>query len=192
LEKKLKMKKPIRIVFMLPVFILLAGLACKFSGGPTPPRVVPVSTEQAQNLSKTVQSAKPDPTSGNISITITEAQITSYVVQNLRENYEPILSNPVIVFQPNQVELYGTIQGDAVTANGRVVMSVVINEQGQPVVTIREANFGPIPVPSGLLSNLSVAVDRSISDAMKSYRADYKLQSVRFDTGTATIAIAKK
>lgn len=176
----------------VPVFILMVGLACQFSGGPTPPRVVPVSTEQAQNLSKTVQSVKPDPTSGNINITVTEAQITSYVVENLRENYEPILNNPVIVFQPNQVELYGAIQGDSVSANGRVVMSVVVDEQGQPLVTIREANFGPIPVPAGLLSNLSVAIDRSISDAMKNYRADYKLQSIRFDTGTATIVIVKK
>ena len=186
------MKKTIRTLLWLPVFILLVGLACQFSGGPTPPRVVPVSTEQAENLSKTVQSVKPDPTSGNINITVTEAQITSYVVQNLRENYEPILSNPVIVFQPNQVELYGTIQGDAVSANGRVVMSVVVDEQSQPVVTIREANFGPIPVPSGLLSNLSVAIDRSIADAMKNYRTDYKLQSIHFDTGTATIVIVKK
>lgn len=170
----------------------MVGLACQFSGGPTPPRAVPVSTEQAQSLSKTVQSAKPDATTGSVSITVTEAQVTSYVVQNLRDNYEPILKDPVIVFQPDQVELYGTIQGDAVSANGRVIMTVVIDDQGKPVVTIREANFGPIPVPAGLLTNLTTAIDKSISDAMKKSTVDYKLQSIQIGTGTATIVIVKK
>jgi hypothetical protein len=186
------MRKPIRVVLMLPVLILVVGLACSLSGGPTPPRAVPVSTEQSQNLSKTVQSAKPDVKTGNITITVTEAQVTSYMVQNLRDNYEPILSNPVIVFQPDQVELYGTIQGDSVSANGRVILSVTVDESGKPVVNIREANFGPIPVPAGLLSNLTVAIDKSIADAMKNYRSDYKLQSISFATGTATLVITKK
>jgi hypothetical protein len=186
------MKKPMRIVLLVPVFVLMVSLACSFSGGPTPPRPVIVSTEQAQNLSKTVQSAKPDDSTGNISITVTEAQFTSYVVTNLRDNYEPILSNPVIIFQPDQVELYGTIQGDGISANGRVVLTVTIDEQGKPVVAIREANFGPIPIPGGLLSNLSQAIDKSITDAMSNNRTDYKLKSIRFATGIATVVIAKK
>lgn len=186
------MNKPIRNVLLVPLFILLVGMACQFSGGPTPPRTVPVSTEQAQNLSKTVQSAKPDATTGLITVTVTESQVTSYVVQNLRANYEPILSNPVIVFQPNQAEIYGTIQGDSVSANGRLVLGITIDAQGKPAVTIQEANFGPIPVPAGLLSNLTQAIDRSIADAMKNERTEYKLKSISFATGTATVVIAKK
>lgn len=186
------MKKTMVTILLVPLFVLMVGLACQLSGGPTPPRPVPVSTEQAQNLSKTMASAKPDDKTGLITVTVTEAQVTSYVVQNLRANYEPILDNPVIIFQPDQAELYGTIKGDSVTANGRLVLTVAIDAQGKPVVTIKEANFGPIQVPEGLLSNLSQAIDRSISDALKSDSTNYKLQSIRFATGTATVVVAKK
>jgi hypothetical protein len=186
------MIKTARTLLLLPCLVLLIGLACQLSGGPTPPRSVPVSTEQSESLSKTVQSAKPDPKSGKISITMTEAQITSYVVTNLRDNYEPILLKPVVIFQPDQVEIYGTIQGDSVSADGRVICKVKIDAQGKPVIDITEANFGPIPVPAGLVNNLTIVVDKAITDSMKEYSSDYRLESITFKTGTATLVIAKK
>jgi hypothetical protein len=186
------MIKTVRTILLLPCLVLLIGLACQLSGGPTPPRNVPVSTEQAQSLNKTVQAAKPDPKSGKITITLTEAQITSYVVANLRDNYEPILLNPVVIFQANQVEIYGTIQGDSVSANGRVICKVKIDAEGKPLIDIVEANFGPIPVPAGLVNNLTVVVDKAITDSMKEYRSEYRLESITFSTATATLVIAKK
>jgi hypothetical protein len=184
--------KPIRSLLLLPVLILITGLACQLSGGPTPPRPVPTLPDAAQSLNQTVATVKPDQKTGDVSITVTESQVTSYVMQNLQDNYSPILSDPVIVFQPNHVELYGTIKGDNISANGRVIMTVTIDDQGQPVVKITEANFGPIPVPTSLLSNLSTAVDRSIADSMKDYQSDYRLKSISFDTGKATIVVTKK
>ena len=186
------MRKPILTFLMLPGLVLLIGLACQLSGGPTPPRNVTVSTAEAQSLNKTVQAAKPDPKSGKISITVTESQITSYVVTNLRNNYEPILLDPVVIYQPGQVEIYGTIQGDSIKANGRVIFTVKIDNQGKPQLDIVEANFGPIPVPTGLLTNLTTAVDRSITDSMKEYSTDYRLESITLASGTATLTIAKK
>jgi hypothetical protein len=191
MEKKI-MFKTVRTILLLPVLVLVIGLACQLSGGPTPPRNVPVSTEQSQSLNKTVQAAKPDPKSGKITISMTEAQITSYIVINLRENYQPILLNPVVIFQPDQVEIYGTIQGDSVSANGRVVCKVKIDSLGKPLVEITEANFGPIPVPAGLVNNLTVVVDKAIADSMKEYSSEYRLESITFNTATATLVIAKK
>jgi hypothetical protein len=186
------MQKPLRTLLLLPGLMLLVGLACQLSGGPTPPRVVPINTQQAQSLNQTVQAAKPDLKSGKLTITVTEAQITSYIVVNLRSDYEAILADPVVIFQPGQVELYGTIQGDSIKANGRVIFKVKIDSQGKPVLEIVEANFGPIPVPAGLLTNLTTAVDRSITDSMKQYQSDYRLESITFNAGTATLVITKK
>ncbi len=186
------MTKSIRSVLLLPIVVLLVSLACQLSGGPTPPRPVAISPDQAQSLNQTVQTAQPDPKTGKVTLTVTESQITSYVVQNLHDNYAPILSDPVIVFQPGRVELYGTIKGDSISANGRVIMTVTIDSQGKPIVVISEANFGPIPVPTSLLDNLSTSVDRSIADSMKDYQSDYRLESITFDTGTAKIVLTKK
>ena len=186
------MKKTYVTFLTLPVLILIVSLACNLSGGPTPPRAVPTSPELAQSVETTLQTVQPDPTSGKLQFTVTEAQMTSYVNYNLRQDFEPILKNPVIVFQPDKMELYGTIQSDSITANGQVVMSVDINDQGKPSVKITEANFGPIPVPTGLLTNLSTAIDRSLSDAMSQNNSDYQLESIKITTGSATVTIRKK
>jgi hypothetical protein len=186
------MLKPIRSILLLPVIILFAGLACQLSGGPTPPRPVPTLPDAAQSLNKTIETVQPEATTGKISITVTEAQVTSYVVQNLKDNYAAILSDPVIVFQPGHIELYGTIKGDNIAANGRVIMTVSVDDQGNPVVKATEANFGPIPVPASLLTNLSTAVDQSIANSMKDYPSDYRLESITINTGTATIVLTRK
>jgi hypothetical protein len=186
------MKKPFVYFLTLPVFILMVGLACSLSGGPTPPREVKTSPELARSVDSSLQTAQPNPTTGMIRFTVTESQMTSYVVYNLRQDFEPILKNPVIVFQPDRIELYGTIQGDSITANGRVVMSVNINGQGEPSVKIVEANFGPFPVPTGLLDNLSTAIDRSLTDAVSNNNTGYQLDSILITSGSATITIRKK
>jgi hypothetical protein len=186
------MPKSLRSLLILPVVIFLVGVACNLSGGPTPPRSVPIVPPQEQKLDQKIETLQPDPNTGQISITVTEAQITTYIIENLQKDYESILTNPVVVFQPGQVELYGTIKGDAFSTNGRVAMSVTINSDGKPVVEIREANFGPFPIPSGLLSNLSTAVDNAIADSMSEYQSEYRLESITFTTGTATIVLIKK
>lgn len=186
------MKKPFLYFLTLPVLILWVGLACSLSGGPTPPREINISPELAQSVASSVQTAQPDPTTGKLQFTITEDQMTSYVVYNLRQDFEPLLNNPVIVFQPDRIELYGTIQGDSITANGRVVMSININGQGEPSVKIIEANFGPIPIPAGLLDNLSTVIDHSLTDGMSNQNTGYQMDSILITTGSATITLRKK
>lgn len=178
--------------FILPVLIIVFGMACNLSGGPTPPRQVTNSPELAKSVEASVQTVQPNPTTGKIQYTITEAEMTSYVNQNLSKNFDPILKNPVVVFQPDRLELYGTISGDNISANGRVAMSVDVDDQGKPSVKITEANFGPIPVPASLLTNLSTAIDRSLEDAMTQNNSDYRLESIKITTGSATVTLRKK
>ncbi len=185
------MKKNLYIL-TLPVLILIVGLACNLSGGPTPPREVPTSPELAQDVGKTVQAVQPDPTSGILQYTVTEAELTSYIVFNLKQDYEAILKNPVIVLQPDQLELYGTVVSDSINANGRIVMKVNVDDQGKPKVTITEANFGPFPVPAGLLDNLSKTIDRSLEDAMTKNNSDYRVESIKINTGSAVVTLRKK
>lgn len=186
------MKNKTISIFILPVLVVLFGLACNLSGGPTPPRQVTNSPELARSVEAGVQTVHPNPTTGKIQYTITEAQMTSYVNQNLRKDFDPILKDPVIVFQPDQLELFGTISGDTINANGRVAMSVQVDDLGKPSVKITEANFGPFPIPAGLLSNLSTAIDHSLADAMTQNNSDFRLESIKITTGTATVTLRKK
>jgi hypothetical protein len=186
------MSKSLRSILILPGLILLVGLACNLSSGPTPPRPVPTVPPQDQRIDQMVQTVQPDPNTGKLTVSITEAQITTYIIENLQKEYQAILTNPVVIFQPGQVELYGTIKTNGITANGKIAMSVAVDPNGDPVVKILDANFGPFPIPSDLLDNLSTSVDNAIMDSMKENQSDYRLESITFTTGAATIVLTKK
>ncbi len=71
-------------------------------------------------------------------------------------------------------------------------MSITVDPNGEPNVKILDANFGPFPIPSDLLDNLSTSVDQAILDSMKDNQSDYRLESITFTTGVATIVLTKK
>ncbi len=186
------MARPLRYILILPMLIILVGTACKLSGGPTPPRPVPTLAPQDQTIDQMAQTLQPDPNIGKLEITITEAQLTTYIIENLQKDYQAILANPVVIFQPDQVELYGSIKSDSISADGKIAMSITVDPNGEPIVKILNANFGPFPIPSDLLNNLSTTVDQAILDSMKDNQADYRLESITFTTGVATIVFTKK
>jgi len=204
MEKNIYMTKPILRILALPLILLVVGLACNLSSNPTSAPPVPTSPEvirtvaptttpiATQDLEQVVKTAQAESAPGKVEITVTQAQITDYITKNLSEQYSSVLSNPVVTFQPGQVVVTGTVQASPFTADGKVVMTVDVDPQGQPQVNIVEANFGPIPIPAGALSNLSDAVDRSIADAMKDYQSEYRLESITFSTGQAKIVLVKK
>jgi hypothetical protein len=184
--------KPFRNLLILPLIIVILGLACQLSGGPTPSRNVPVSAKQASDLEQLWQKATPDPQTGKITVTMTEAQVSSYVVYNLKDRLEPVLKSPVVLFEKDQIELYGTIHSDSIDANGRIVFSLTIDAQGQPSVQIKEANFGPIPVPTGLLGDISTAINKSLVEATAKSTVNYQLESVSLSSGSAKLTIIPK
>jgi hypothetical protein len=186
------MRKQFQSLLLLPTILLIVGLACQLSGGPTPPRAVNISQEQAFKVLTPENTIKIQPTTGIVTIQITEAQASSYVAYELRDRFEPLLKNPVILFQTNRVELYGTFQSDSISANGMVSAAVKIDEQGNPKVNITDASFGPIPVPSELLANLSTTIDKTIKDATQKYEKDYKIESITISPGLATILLRHK
>lgn len=183
------MRKILKPLLILPLLMLLVSLACQLSGGPTPQRVVNISPEQAQSVLTPDNTIKTEPTTGKVTVQMTEAQATSYLVYNFRDRYESVLRDPVILFQDGRAEIYGTIYSESISASGMVSISVKINDQGNPSVSINQANFGQIPIPPGLLANLSKVIDQLLRDATQQYQKNYQLESITFSPGVATITL---
>ena len=191
------MSKTLRSILILPVLIFLVGVACNLSGSATPSKVI-TPTKVSQQLPQILPTKEIIPTSppeqkpDQITFSISEDQMTANMIQNMPEDVAASLSNPKVKFNPGQVELTATIKGDIISADGRIVMTVNIDPDGKAKIDILDANLGPFPVPPGLLSDLSTAVDNAIADSMKEYQSEYRLESVTFSTGVATIVLTKK
>lgn len=167
---------------LLYVMVILAGasLACTINaGGPEPPGPpIPVSEEALQGLENAWQNAEVDPAAGVFAFTLTESQLTSAIAINLEKQADPIIQNPQIYLQDGQIILYGIIVRDSITANTRITILPVLDENGRLSLQIVSADFGPIPAPPEALESLSGLVDELLTGSIAQIAASIQIEGL--------------
>ncbi|MGH2524686.1 MAG: hypothetical protein ACRDH2_19440, partial [Anaerolineales bacterium] len=128
------MQRSFRFWIMLCVISLgAASLACGLPGrgGPTPPASpIPVSTEAAGELLDVWKSAVENSSNGEVSVVVTEAQLTSYAAIKLAEQEDPPLRDPQIFLRDGKVQIYGTAKAGSLTAPAVIILSAVVTPEG--------------------------------------------------------------
>lgn len=187
--------------YALPIFLLtlvLTSLACMINvGGPDysslPP--VPVSTEYAQSIRDEVQRAfEEGAQTGSITLNLTEEQITSYLatrLQNdpsLQRNSQPFITEPQVYLQDGQMQIYGKTQQGMFTANIGIVVSVGVDENGQPKIEIASADFGPLPAPEGLRDSVEAMVREAYTGSLGPVATGLRIETITIANGIMTVS----
>ncbi|HXF83957.1 MAG TPA: hypothetical protein VNK49_01070 [Anaerolineales bacterium] len=181
----------------LPLLVLLfASLACTvFVGGPDysdrPP--IPVSTEAAESLKEEIQRAfEAGAQSGEVTITITESQITSVLALRLQRNQAgqeepPLISEPQVYLRDGQMQIFGKTKQGIFTANIGIVVAVSVDENGKPKIEITSADFGPFPVPETLKEIISAMIDEAYTGSLGPVATGLRIQTIVIADGLMTI-----
>lgn len=187
--------------YALPIFLLtlvLTSLACMINvGGPDysslPP--VPVSTEYAQSIRDEVQRAfEEGAQTGSITLNLTEEQITSYLAtrfQNdpgLQRNSQPLITEPQVYLQDGQMQIYGKTQQGMFTANIGIVVSVGVDENGQPKIEIASADFGPLPAPEGLRDSVEAMVREAYTGSLGPVATGLRIETITIANGIMSVS----
>lgn len=153
-----------RILCVLSVLVA-ASLACDLSvGGPTPPAPpIAVSTEAAGELQTVWKTAIDNSTDGQITVTLTEAQVTSYVAIKLQEQKDAPLRDISVYLRDGKIQIYGTAKASNVSTTALIVVAVTLTPEGQLKFTIEKADFGPVPVPAQLLDGISASLNEAFT-----------------------------
>jgi len=177
-------------ISLASILLLLAALACQFNlGGPTPSgQPIPVSTEAAGSLQQQFQQALQNPgQNGQITLSINETQLTSLLAAKLATTQDPIISNPQVYLQNGQIQLFGQASRGYFTANVGIVLTATVDANGQPLVEISSANFGPIPVPQNLDQSISSLVQEAYTGALGPLATGFALDSIVISDGVMTL-----
>jgi len=166
-----------------------AGLACGLPlGGPTPPASpIPVSTEAAGQLQDLWKSAVENSSNGEVSVVVTEEQLTSYAAIKLAEQADPPLSDLQIFLRDGKVQIYGTAKAGTISTKAVIVLSAAVTPEGALKLSVDQANFGPLPVPASLLDDLSKALDEGLTGKLGSQASGLKITSLLIADGQMTI-----
>ena len=194
------MKKNYLPILTLIVILMSASIACSLSSSlsseatPTPTTPpIPISTQAAQGFEQSLSMPTIDAQAGTETIQFTEEQITSYIALQLQKDPKPIIREPQVFLENNQVVLQGQIVTDLITTSGTLTATVGVDQNGTPKVNIVSAQFGSFPIPTALLDAVSSMIDQAINDNInQTSGSDLKIAHISIADHLMTIVLNKK
>ena len=190
--------KKIQILPLFLVTLMLASIACTvFVGGPdySDRTRIPVSNDAAESLKVEVRRAfEAGVTTGQVTITITETQITSALAlrlqtdQNLQQDQRPLISDPQVYLRDNQMQIFGKTQQGMFAANIGIIVAVGVDENGKSKIEIISADFGPLPAPEGLNTAISAMIQEAYTGSVGPVATGLRIQTVSMADGIMTIS----
>jgi uncharacterized protein YpmS len=170
--------------------LILATLACTINvGGPDyPDTTIPISTEAVEEMKQSIQEAlAAGAASGQATILINEIQLTSYLAFKLQEQPEPFLTNPQVYLQDGAIQIYGTAQSGYFLATARIVFTASADANGELVIELSEADFGPLPVPDGLKEAVTAIVSEAYTGALGPVATGFRIEAIVISDGMMAI-----
>ncbi len=170
--------------------LFLSALACTINVGgpayPTPP--IPVSTDAVGELGQAIQTAvAAGAVSGDVTLSITEPELTSYLAFYLSKQSQPFILNPQAYLRNGQIVIYGTVHKGYFVATARIVVTAGVDDQGQLKILLTSADFGPLPVPKSLNDAISAAIQEAYTGALGPVATGFRLETVSIADGLMTI-----
>jgi hypothetical protein len=170
------------------ILLLAATLACQINlGTPTDTPVPPTATPVPQSLEQTIQTALPTTDSGQFSLTLTDAQLTEFVNKELAKEATPILKDAQVHLHKDQIELTGQASQGIFSGEVHILLTATIDDQGQPKIDIQKADFGPMPIPAGILDGMSGMLGDILTSNLGATATGFKLDSILIEEGQMTI-----
>jgi len=184
-------------LLLVLAILVLASLACTISvGGPdySDRPVIPVSTEAAESLKDEIRRAfEAGTVSGQVTIQITESQITSVLVQrlqsdpSLQQDKKPLITDPQVYLRNGQMQIFGKTQQGIFTANIGIIVAVGVDENAKPKIEIVSADFGPLPAPQGLTAAISAMIEEAYTGAVGPVATGLRIETITIADGIMTV-----
>jgi uncharacterized protein YpmS len=185
-----KMKNRNFALIFAAIILVMAVLACTINiGGPDyPAPAIPVSTEAVGEMQSFMEtSVAAGESSGQIVLTFTESQLTSYLNSRLLAQPNPLVTNPQVYLRDGQIMMYATFKKNIFTATARIILNAGVDEQGKLKIELVSADFGPLSTPNGLKEIISSAIQEAYTGALGPVATGFRIQSVTIADGTMTI-----
>jgi len=177
-------------IFLFFSLLIFASLACSlFIGGPDyPEEKIPVSAQEVINLKVNIEEAVlAGAETGEITIQITEPQLTSFLAFKMADQENPPFTDPQVFLRDGQMKIYGRVERGFWNANVLVTLNVSIDQEGQPKLEIATADFGPFEAPNGLKQTLTAIITEAYTGLLGPVATGFRLDNITIEGGLMTV-----
>lgn len=181
------MKYSIKNILPVLVVFLLVNLACNFPTGDALP-INPATPEPVIALEGEGESSvDQDPSTGRITVVLTEADLTTYLAAEMAAQDNPPLRDPRVLLRDGLIEVLGRAQSGPFNTDVRLVMVVLIDDSGSPQFEVLSADLGPVPAPDSVRSQLTSAANDTFRAYLRQQLEGYRVEQVVINDGRITI-----
>jgi uncharacterized protein YpmS len=179
------------------VILLIAALACNAPGtglsqSDKPSYTVESSVEALDSFNnkwRSLNLATPD---GPFSMTFTESELTSAVVEALddaeTEQGEPIpVEDVTVLLNDGRIQCYARARIEPLDVNGYVAFVPSIGADGWIRLDMVDFQFGPLQIDDAELANLISTVEYSINEPIQASPFNIQLQQIYVNDGELVI-----
>lgn len=179
-----------KIITVILLCILVVTLACTiFVGGPEYPEPsIPISPETVISLQEEIKAAVvTGAVSGEVTIFITEVQLTSYLASRIMNDATPMFTDPQVFLRDNQMRIYGKTQQGNFAANIGIVLTAGLDKEGNPELQLTSADFGPFPLPEGLNKAITAIIEEAYTGALGPVATGFRIKAISIADGLMMI-----
>jgi len=172
------------------ILLVFSIIACSINvGGPAyPAQRIPVSTVAVGDLVNSVGTAEASGLeSSQMALTLTEAQLTSFLAYKLQSQSRFQLTDPQVYLRDGEIQIYATVHQARLLATVYVAVSAGVDAQGQLQITVTSVDFGPLPVPAGLKDAITANLQEAYTGAIGPVATSFHLESITIADGLMTI-----
>ncbi len=171
------------------VALLAATLACSiFVGGPAYPTQSPEPTPTAESLQDQVQQAvTAGAETGQVSLQITEGQLTAFLADKIAQQSNPVITDPVVYLRNGQMEVYGKAASGIFTATVHMTLQASVDSEGQPQIDIVQTDVGPIAAPAGFNEAVAASVREAFTGYLGPIATGFRLETISIGDGVMTV-----
>jgi uncharacterized protein YpmS len=184
------MGKHKHLVIIILSMIILVSLSCTiFVGGPDyPDQQITISTDSVGTLQSSYEQALTQGAfTGQMVISINETQMSSYIALQLEEQTDPFITNPQVYLRDGTIQIYGTATQGYFQATVAIILTARIDEDGSLMIEFSSADFGPLPVPSGLTNLITSMVKEAFTGSIGPVATGIRITSITIQDGVMTI-----
>ncbi|MBN1305376.1 MAG: hypothetical protein JXA13_13140 [Anaerolineales bacterium] len=178
------------LLWLITMTLLFLTMACTiFIGGPDfPARSIPLSPASVIELQDQAKKAVEEGAeTGEVTLRVSEVQLTSFMVYKLATHPDPPITNPQVYLQNNRMEIYGKVTQGLFTANAKISVEINVSENGQPVIEIASADFGPFPVPDSIKELISNTIKEAYTGSLGPIATGFRIENITIADGLMTI-----
>lgn len=173
---------------LLTASLVLAGVACQINvGGPEPPAESIVPSEHSASQLESNWEAALSLDTGEITLVITEQQLTSFLSERFEKDEDPILRRPQVFLREGEIRIYGTASAGVFEAGALLSVQPIISSGGDVEFEITTAEFGPVPAPDALTSVLSELLTEAFTGTLGSMATGIRITSLTIAEGHVAI-----